>query len=232
MKISCLEGVITYKTVVTCHKLFAILQVSMKGKKPDTAPEISKVVVGKPPKRGLARLRYVVLAVVLLCVISAVGIFFVQRNKSQSNSTATKTDITHQPLDTKESIFPQSKSTQEIQDQAYTFFQEGKPDQAQAVLDAAIAKTNNKIDKGSLYQTKAKLELNDQQKALQYAQEAENINPTSTTAALIAASAVALGQKELAIKYYQLELDRLTPAEKAAFGPTISQDIANLQGAQ
>lgn len=78
-------------------------------------------------------------------------------------------------------------------------------------IDSEIAKTTDKKIQGSLYEDKSSLAINDNDyaAALEYAQTAESLNPTANTAQLIAQAAEVLGNKQLAIEYYQKEISRL-----------------------
>lgn len=103
-----------------------------------------------------------------------------------------------------------------ISEQADKINFQGDYDKAQAFLDENIAKNTDPKEQSKLYQTKALFALNAKkyQDSLGFAQKAEEINATRNSAVLIARSAEALGNKKLAIEYYQKVLDR-TPETTA-----------------
>ena len=100
-----------------------------------------------------------------------------------------------------------------IADQAQTLENNQSYTSAQTYLDAQISQTTSKTTLGSLYESKASLALSnkDYQSALEYAQNAETLNPTSNSAMEIAQCEELLGNKQAAIEYYQKVIARTNP---------------------
>jgi hypothetical protein len=92
---------------------------------------------------------------------------------------------------------------------------------AQKMLDTQIAAATTKSQKGGLYLQKAGIayDAKEYENGLQFAQQAESLNPTAGSAGLIGNTASALGDKTLAVQYYKLQLQRMQPV--------VNQDDAN-----
>lgn len=150
---------------------------------------------------------------VLLCfvVLIAIGISIYRLHTPHSNEASTTTvDVTDSGALTAQTV----DKNQSVAHQALGLALNGQQTAAQQLLSAQIAQTNSMIQKGALYEQKANLanDAGNYTLGLQYARQAEDLNPTVNSANLIALSAQLLGNKALAIKYYELELQRLTPS--------------------
>jgi tetratricopeptide (TPR) repeat protein len=87
---------------------------------------------------------------------------------------------------------------------------QGKTTEAEQTLNSKIASATNNTQKGSLYEllADAYLTQNDYSSALKAAQTAEKLAPNADTAQLIAESEAGLGDKAVAIQYYQEAANR------------------------
>ncbi|HUB94069.1 MAG TPA: hypothetical protein VMB52_06215 [Verrucomicrobiae bacterium] len=103
---------------------------------------------------------------------------------------------------------------------------------AQQLLSQALSQTTDKAQQAVLYEEKAGVAYNagDYSQCLQYAQQAESLNPTANSANWIAQSAEALGNKQLALTYYRLELQRLKPPYGPGDQATLQAKIQELEG--
>ena len=95
--------------------------------------------------------------------------------------------------------------------QALTLVNNSGYSQGQKYLDAQLSASNDVKHKSDIYIDKATLALNnkDYANALQYARQSEALQPTVSSAVVIAQSAELSGDKATAIKYYQITIDRM-----------------------
>lgn len=87
----------------------------------------------------------------------------------------------------------------------------GNYSQGQQILDNAIKKSTNNQNTVNLYLQKATVAINAKHPddAMQFAQKADSITPSSTTASMIADVAAAQGNKTLAIQWLNTTIQRL-----------------------
>lgn len=181
--------------------------------KPNSNAASPDVVVGDGKShRKFPKAWGVALAGVLLVGVVVVGsIWLVHRHHNNVSSNKSAPTLNINTVD----------KNQSITNQAQGLALNGKVGDAQKLLDNSIAGTSDKATQGQLYEDKAQIaySANDFTDGLQYAQKAESLHATANSASLIAQNAEALGNKSLALKYYKLELSRLskplTPSDKA-----------------
>jgi hypothetical protein len=131
-------------------------------------------------------------------------------HNQKSNSTSTSTTASKFKLDTKQSVG----------DQAFGLELTGRYADAQKLLTDQIAKTSDKTKQGDYYAEKAGFAFNhkDYTNALNFAEKADVLHGTASSADWAGQSAETLGQKATAVKYYKLEVTRLgkpfTPSDR------------------
>ncbi|QQS20346.1 hypothetical protein IPL85_02775 [Candidatus Saccharibacteria bacterium] len=191
-----------------------------------TQSDESAVVIdthtAKRKLRGKKRPLFVIACFIVVAAIAVGGYFLLGRQK-------TGDDKKNKPLISANTVRETTGGTHEVQDRAEDLWLAGKNAEAQKLLDDAIAKSTDKVAKGSLYEMKAKLAV-DSKTALEYAEKAESIQPTAGSARLAAQHAETLGNKVLASSYYEKLLNRLSPEQRELAGPGIRQKIATLRG--
>jgi tetratricopeptide (TPR) repeat protein len=156
---------------------------------------------GGGPKLSRRQRLYGAVAVAVL-VVAGLGAYLLTH---QTNPDAA--NLTKNPPETKAQV---------ISDQVQDLKGTGKYDDAQKLLDGQLAAAQSAAEKSDLYVQKSSVANNagDFTTALDYAQQAEKLQPTSSSAYMIAIAAEGLGNKSLAVTYYQKTLDRLTPEQK------------------
>ncbi len=107
--------------------------------------------------------------------------------------------------------FEQQSKQDKLYAKATDAVQEGGVEAGQQVLDQALLEAEGNPEKSVIYQQKSSLATlsptgGDKQASLTYAYEAEKLDPTYATAILIAEMEQ---DKEQALKYYKLYLERL-----------------------
>lgn len=190
------------------------------------------IVTGSIVRRGM----YVVLtrrvivgaAVVVVALSSGIG-FAVWRHATNAPAFAETARIQAANKAEIASMFPQSASARDAQDEASAQWETGREAAAQAILDAAIAKTTGSVDLTSLYLTKSQCTA-DIAKALQFARKAESLGPSAATAGAVGDAAVAAGDRQLAITSFQAQIIRLDPSIRDSVESAIEQKITELGG--
>ena len=111
-------------------------------------------------------------------------------------------------------------------EKAQALAQSGDYEKAQQLLGTEVNNSTDLKEKGALLTEQAVEAYNagKYDKALGYAQAAEKAAPTRSTSRMIAQSAEQLGNKSLAVEYYQKTIERVNPNS-----PTKDDDIAELQ---
>jgi basic membrane lipoprotein Med (substrate-binding protein (PBP1-ABC) superfamily) len=152
-----------------------------------------------------SRKKVIVIIIVALFAVLAVGgaaygVWVIVSNQSKQADT---------PTESTQSV---TQRQQELSEKISVITQTQGAKKAQEQVDKEISASNDNADKSYLYIMKAGLEAYksefDFEAVLGYAQQAEDLNPTIETAITIADTAYHLGQKELALKYYRLYLER------------------------
>ena len=148
-------------------------------------------------------------SIVLVVVLSFTAVHFLHRSKPTQ---------TAQPPAKKQSIAYQATGL------GLT----GQYAAGQKLLDDSIAKTSSKTLQGQYYEEKSHLsyESKDYANGLKYAQKAESLHPTTNSAGWIGKNAQMLKEDTLALKYYQLELQRfgkpINPSDTAEIRAAIT----------
>jgi len=181
-----------------------------QGKMPATT---ESVVVSRVPRSRLHTKLWiigVICFVILSAVVTAGVALYQSRHSAQSPSEASKVTVSQQ---------------------ATGLYLSGDYKQAQQVLSQAISQTGDKTEQGKLYEQKANLAYTngDYANGLQFAQLAEQLNPTANSANWIAQNAEKVGKKPLALKYYQLELQRIGKPVTPSGNAGLKAKIAELQ---
>jgi len=101
--------------------------------------------------------------------------------------------------------------SQEVYFQAVEKVESGDYASGQVILDTAVASTNDSIEQAWIYIQKASIALNANQfeDAYNFAKEAEELDPSVSSARLLAAAVEAKGNKVEALENYQLSLSRI-----------------------
>ena len=164
----------------------------------------------------MTKKRLIILIIVAVVVIgAAVGAFFLWR-QTQTTPEATS----QQPAGT--STMLTQKQTSLRDDVVATLQTEGYQ-QASEQLDQELQAATEPTDQAYIYTLKmsvATAQSNpDYQLALDYAIKADDASPTYETALNAGSIADLLNQKETAIKYYQLYLDRSVTADGTQLDP-------------
>ena len=161
------------------------------GKKSAEKPVEPSIVasVDEPKKHRSKRLLFVCVIVVVVVVLGITAWIFLRNRARSSNNSVSASQQISTPSD---------------------LANNGDYSQAQQQLakQAAALTGQKQVD---VYVQKATIALSAQQysDALQFAQKAESLMPSSNTAYLVAASQQALGNNTEAIKYYQLAVSRI-----------------------
>lgn len=122
-----------------------------------------------------------------------------------------------------------------VSQRATGLYLSGDYKQAQQLLSQSISQTDDKAEKGKLYEQKANLAYThgDYANGLHYAQQAEQLKPTANSANWIAQNAEKTGNKQLALKYYKVELARIgkpiIPSDNASVKAKIAELEAEVQ---
>lgn len=175
------------------------------------------VVVSRVPHSRL-HAKLLVIGIVCFVILSAIVIAGIALYQSRHSS---------QP--------PSQASKLTTSQRATGLYLTGDYKQAQQLLSQAISQTDDKAEKGKLYEQKANLAYThgDYANGLQYAKQAEQLKPTANSANWIAQNAEKAGDKQLALKYYKIELTRLgkpiTPSDNADVKAKIAELEAEVQ---
>ena len=179
---------------------------------------------GRKPihQRSEARLLGVV---TLVFLVMAAGVWYVFWHSSNKPSSPAGNNVVT-GVNLKGSKVLTEADFQQVQTNANTLDSTGHYAEAQQLLDNSIAQTTNKQQVAALYLLKASHAYYADHIAdsLQYAQKSESILPSAGSARFIAMSAQQLGNKAMAIKYYQLLLNR-----ESNVGPAPSGDAAGIE---
>lgn len=108
-----------------------------------------------------------------------------------------------------------SSLNNDVYDQVQSIVSKEGMEAAQIFLDEKISQTNNETEQAQLYLEKSSLSSNDENKnqALEYAYNAESLDPNEKTAFWVAIAEESVGNIEEAIKYYRLFLERAPDRE-------------------
>lgn len=200
-----------------------------------TKPKEETAVVTSSPQPAraysvLSKKMVVIVAVVLVVAIGAGIVVSMSMNRGNPDTLSRADQNVAQASQAKiKSMIPASAGTQKIEAEAEILWSENDVAGAQSLLNKAVASTNNKVDKGSLYETKARYAANSAD-ALVFAKQAEASNPTVGSASLVAENAGEVGDKQLAIEYYKKQITRVDPSIAQAVVPTLQKKITDLGG--
>jgi tetratricopeptide (TPR) repeat protein len=172
--------------------------------------------------------------VVLVFVILATGVWYVFWRPSSKPLMSTGSNVVVMGVNTGGSKVLTAADFQQVQTNANTLDYSGHYADAQKMLDNSIAQTTDRQQLAALYLLKAShaYYANHITDSLQYAQKSESLSPSAGSARFIAMSAQQLGDKAMAIKYYQLLLNRESNVGPAPSGdvPGIESQIKELEG--
>ena len=142
-----------------------------------------------------------VLVAIVLGVLLVVALLFATKH-SKSASTQLKTSTTQQLIS--------------LLNQADLDIVKGNYQEAQVVYSQALAIAKLPMEKAKVYVEQSTHDYNTAHfnEALKNALSAEKISPNKQTATLAAMSAESLGDKQQAVKYYELELERTSDPDK------------------
>jgi hypothetical protein len=163
--------------------------------------------------------------VILVLVVMAAGVWYVFWRPSSRLASPTGSNVIMGVNLGGSKVLTQA-DFQQVQTDANALEFSGHYADAQKLLDNSIAQTTNKQQLAALYLLKASYAYyaNHIADGLQYAQKSESISPSAGSARFIAMSAQQLGDKTMAIKYYQLLLNR-----EDNVGPAPSGDAAGIE---
>ncbi len=157
-----------------------------------------------------------ILGIISIVVLVAVGVFIAFRPAINSFIEDTFAGNTDPIPGTPVQGTPISSKSQKLYNSAVDAAVSGGPEAGQKVLDDELAKVTDKSDKANIYAQKATLASSPEggsntDQALDFAYEAETQSPDYGTALLIAEMEYYTGDKSIALTYYKLYLERLTP---------------------
>jgi hypothetical protein len=181
----------------------------------------SGMIIGDSKHSRRYRLYVKAWAVVLSCfivlMVAVVGVVWLVHRHYRAGLTTSGQTVSKKPS---------------VSAQALGLALSGNNAAAQQLLNTQITKTHNAVEESQLYVQKASLAYSngDFAECVQFGQKAESLNPTAASANLIATGAQALGNKTLALQYYNLELGRLGSIGNTPDKQEIESNIKALGG--
>lgn len=156
------------------------------------------------PFRSNSLLKFVIIAAFVLIIVVTCVLYINKQKELSDNSKITKA----------------TKIDDGLYVRASTTAVKNGADAGQSELDGGLENAKNNVEKAYVYCAKSSLAFSEAggknyDKALEFAKKAELLNPTASTAALIARVMVEKADKIQAIKFYQLAIDRLNSSKSA-----------------
>jgi len=150
--------------------------------------------------------KFLITFAVLLLIVISYFIYIIIANKLISYNSA--------------KLYQAAEAKNKIYTQADAVAVKNGANAGQSELDKNLVNSKSDTDKAYVYCAKSSLAMSDAggkdyDKALEYAKKAEKLNPTASTAALIAGIYEKTKDKDQAIKFYQLAIDRLSNSKSA-----------------
>ncbi len=158
------------------------------------------------------KILFLVILPIVLVILGLIAYWYYSQPGTQSSSNSSEGATTS------------TTSTAQAQDTAYdkavTTAETSGPAAGQAILDSALQQATSSTAKATIYSQKSSLagsptSGSDYTSALEYAKQADSLNPTIESAAAVASIAQGMGDNKQAITYYQLAIERIGDPTKA-----------------
>lgn len=158
---------------------------------------MSKNIIKNIPKKKVNKKKIIiVVAVGVLVVASAVGGWYAWSQRSTKESASSDQSA------------PESKDGVAVEWE--TANAETDFDKGEVLLREKVEKSTTDVQRASAYAQLSQLALNNERYdvALEYAKKADELAPTRQTAFAVAAAADSVGQRDVAIQYYRIAIER------------------------